>query len=47
MIISLIKSEFLLMQFHKEVIFMRWVIFNIVTLELRTPVPSNCLSKFH
>ena len=26
---------------------MRWVLLNIVTLEIRTPVHSNCVSKFH
>ena len=48
MIISLIKSKFLLKQFKKnKQIFMRWVLLNIVTLEIRTPVHSNCVSKFH
>ena len=47
MIISLIKSKFLLKQFKKEQIFMRWVLINIVTFEIGTPVHSNCLSKFH
>ena len=26
---------------------MRWVLLNIVTLQIRTPVHSNCVSKFH
>ena len=47
MIISLIKSKFLLKQFQKEQIFMRWVLLNIVILEIRSPVHSNCVSRFH
>ena len=42
MIISLIKSKFLLKQFLKR-INMRWVLFDIVILEFRTPVDSNCV----
>ena len=26
---------------------MRWVLLNIVTLEIRTPVHSNCVLKIH
>ena len=47
MITSLIKRNFLLKQFQKEQIFMRWVLLNIVTLEIQTPVHSNCVSKFY
>ena len=34
MIISLIKSEFLLKQIHKELMFTRWVLFNILELRM-------------
>ena len=37
MIISLIKIKFSLKQYKKEQIFMRWVLFNIVTLEISIP----------
>ena len=47
MIISLIKTKFLLKQFQKEKIFIRWVLLNIATLESSTLVYSNCVSKFH
>ena len=42
MIISLIKSKFLLKQFQKE-----WMLLNIVILEIRIPVHSNFVLKFH
>ena len=28
-------------------IHMRWVLFDIVTLEFKTPVRSNCVSRLH
>ena len=45
MIISLTKSKFLLKQLLKR-INMSWVLFDIVILELRTPLHPNCVSKF-
>ena len=47
MIISQIKSKFLIKQFQKEYMYMRWVLFNVVTLEISTPVNSNSVSKLH
>ena len=46
MINSLIKSKLLLKQFQKEEIFMRWVLLNLVTLEIGTPVHSSYVPKF-
>ena len=46
MINSLIKSKLLLNQFQKEEIFMRWVLLNIVTLEIGNHVHSSYVSKF-
>ena len=34
MIIILIKSQFLPKQFHKKKLLMRWMLLNIVTLEI-------------
>ena len=45
MIVSLIKSDFLLKLFQEELIFMRWMLSNIGTLELRMPVHLKCLSN--
>ena len=45
MIVSLIKSELLLKLFQEELIFMRWMLSNIGTLGLRTPVHLKCLSN--
>ena len=46
MINSLIKSKLLLNQFQKEEIFMRWVLLNIVTLEIGNHGHSSYVSKF-
>ena len=45
MIVSIIKSKFVLKQFLKG-INMRWVLFDIVILEFRTPVHSIVHQSF-
>ena len=41
------SSKLLLKQFQKEQIFIWWVLLNIVTLEMGTPLHSNCAPRFH